>query len=105
MSEGRATAMSSRGIDPVGSLAMLATAANFVAVPLIIRSLTGYVDTWVQNALRYVVAFAVWAPYLLARAPVRAGDGAIGLVARPGGCSSLVHFSSLVRRRCATSGC
>ncbi len=54
-------------IDAVGSLAMLATAANFVAVPLIVRSITGYVDTWVQNALRYGVAFVVWAPFLLVR--------------------------------------
>jgi drug/metabolite transporter (DMT)-like permease len=54
-------------IDAIGSLAMLATAANFVAVPLIVRSITGYVDTWVQNALRYGVAFVVWAPFLLLR--------------------------------------
>ena len=55
------------GIDLAGSLALLATSVNFVGVPLIVRFLTGYLDTWTQNALRYAIAFAVWAPFLLMR--------------------------------------
>ncbi len=61
------TGLSSLGLDLAGSLALLATAANFIAVPLIIRYLAGYIDTWTQNALRYATAFVVWAPFLLAR--------------------------------------
>jgi drug/metabolite transporter (DMT)-like permease len=54
-------------IDLAGSLAVFATAVNFVIVPLLTRYLTGYLDTWTQNAFRYATAFVVWAPFVLVR--------------------------------------
>ncbi len=56
-----------QGFDVVGSLAVAGTAITFIAVPVIIRYLTGYLDTWTQNAYRYLVAFVIWTPFLLLR--------------------------------------
>jgi drug/metabolite transporter (DMT)-like permease len=56
-----------RGLDVVGSLAVAGTAVTFIAVPVIIRYLTGHLDTWTQNAFRYLVAFVIWTPFLLFR--------------------------------------
>ena len=53
--------------DAVGSLAVVGTAITFIAVPVIIRYLTGHLDTWSQNAYRYLVAFVIWTPFLLLR--------------------------------------
>ena len=50
---------------------MAATAASLGALccwsigPIFIKQLTGYVDSWTQNALRYTVACLFWLPVLL----------------------------------------
>jgi drug/metabolite transporter (DMT)-like permease len=54
-----------------GRIDMVATAAALGALccwsigPIFIKQLTGYVDSWTQNALRYTVACLFWLPVLL----------------------------------------
>ena len=54
-----------------GKIDMVATAATLGALcgwslgPVFITYLTGYVDSWTQNALRYTVACLFWLPMLL----------------------------------------
>ena len=54
-----------------GKIDMVATAATLGALcgwslgPIFIAYLTGYVDSWTQNALRYTVACLFWLPLLL----------------------------------------
>lgn len=54
-----------------GRIDMAATAASLGALccwsigPIFIKQLTGYVDSWTQNALRYTVACLFWLPVLL----------------------------------------
>lgn len=54
-----------------GRIDMMATAAALGALccwsigPIFIKQLTGYVDSWTQNALRYTVACLFWLPVLL----------------------------------------
>jgi len=54
-----------------GKIDMVATAATLGALcgwslgPIFIEYLTGYVDSWTQNALRYTVACVFWLPALL----------------------------------------
>ncbi len=55
----------------IGRIDMVATAATLGALvgwsigPLFIKYLAGQVDSWTQNALRYVVAGLFWLPFLL----------------------------------------
>jgi drug/metabolite transporter (DMT)-like permease len=58
---------SSRAFDFAGSLALVGTAITFIAVPVIIKYLTGHLDTWTQNAFRYLTAFVIWTPFLVFR--------------------------------------
>jgi len=60
-------AKTTQGFEVAGSLAVVGTAITFIAVPVIIRYLTGHLDTWTQNASRYLVAFVIWTPFLLFR--------------------------------------
>ncbi len=55
----------------IGRTDMVATAASLGALvcwslgPLFIKYLTGHMDSWTQNALRYSVAGLFWLPFLL----------------------------------------
>lgn len=59
------------GSTPTGRVNMTATAACLGALccwsigPLFIKYLTGHVDSWTQNMLRYSVACLFWLPFLL----------------------------------------
>ena len=59
------------GSTPTGRVNMTATAACLGALccwsigPLFIEYLTGHVDSWTQNMLRYSVACLFWLPFLL----------------------------------------
>jgi len=55
----------SHKIDLVATVACLGTLAFWSTGPIFIKYLTGYVDSWTQNLLRYSVACMFWLPYLL----------------------------------------
>ncbi|MHA1572126.1 MAG: DMT family transporter [Alphaproteobacteria bacterium] len=65
------TQQSSR-INLQGTVATLAALACWSIAPVIIRYLSGPVDFWTQNCLRYGTALLFWLPYLILR--VRRGD-------------------------------
>ncbi|MHC4737320.1 MAG: DMT family transporter [Planctomycetota bacterium] len=54
-----------RKIDTAATMACIATVICFSIGPIFIKLLTGYVDLWTQNLLRYIVASLVWLPWLL----------------------------------------
>ncbi|MDI9432393.1 MAG: DMT family transporter [Planctomycetota bacterium] len=58
------TATGSR-IDVAATLASLGALCCWSIGPIFIKQLTGYVDSWTQNALRYTVACLFWLPVLL----------------------------------------
>ena len=60
-----------RSFDSLAALSCLGTLICWSSAPLFIKYLTGYVDLWTQNLLRYVAASLFWLPFLLAEA--RAG--------------------------------
>jgi drug/metabolite transporter (DMT)-like permease len=47
------------------TLACLGALAGWSIGPIFIKYLTGFVDSWTQNALRYSVACLFWLPFLL----------------------------------------
>jgi drug/metabolite transporter (DMT)-like permease len=51
-------------IDMVATAASLGTLCGWSLGPIFIEYLTGYVDSWTQNALRYSVASLFWLPLL-----------------------------------------
>ncbi|HNY80543.1 MAG: DMT family transporter [Sedimentisphaerales bacterium] len=52
-------------IDMVATAASLGALCCWSIGPIFIKQLTGYVDSWTQNALRYTVACLFWLPVLL----------------------------------------
>ncbi len=54
-----------RGIDTGATFACLGALVFWSLGPIFIKYLTGYVDSWTQNMLRYGVACVFWLPYLL----------------------------------------
>lgn len=47
------------------ALSCIAFMACWTIAPLYIELLTGYVDLWTQNFLRYCVSFVFWTPFLI----------------------------------------
>lgn len=60
-----------RKIDFSATLAMISTVSFWSLGPIFITYLTGYLDSWTQNLLRYLVACFFWLPFLFLA--VRAG--------------------------------
>lgn len=54
-----------RKLDPVATLACVGSVLCWSIGPIFIKLLTGYVDLWTQNLLRYSVACLFWLPVLL----------------------------------------
>jgi drug/metabolite transporter (DMT)-like permease len=54
-----------RKIDTAATMACIGTVICFSIGPIFIKLLTGYVDLWTQNLLRYLVASLIWLPWLL----------------------------------------
>ncbi len=54
-----------RKIDFSATLAMVGTVAFWSLGPIFITYLTGYLDSWTQNLLRYLVACLFWLPFLV----------------------------------------
>jgi drug/metabolite transporter (DMT)-like permease len=54
-----------RKIDTTATMACIGTVICFSIGPIFIKLLTGYVDLWTQNLLRYLTASLVWLPWLL----------------------------------------
>jgi drug/metabolite transporter (DMT)-like permease len=52
-------------IDAAATAASLGALCCWSIGPIFIKQLTGYVDSWTQNALRYTVACLFWLPVLL----------------------------------------
>ena len=52
----------------LGALACIGTLACWSSAPLFIKYLTGYLDLWTQNLLRYGAACLFWLPVLLVAA-------------------------------------
>lgn len=59
---------STRSFDSLAALSCLGTLICWSSTPLFIKYLTGYLDLWTQNLLRYTVAVLFWLPFLLADA-------------------------------------
>lgn len=57
--------MSNTRFDVPGALASAGFILGWTIGPIFIKLLTGYMDTWTQNALRYSVACLFWLPFLL----------------------------------------
>jgi drug/metabolite transporter (DMT)-like permease len=53
-----------RKIDFSATLAMIGTVSFWSLGPIFITYLTGYLDSWTQNLLRYLVACLFWLPFL-----------------------------------------
>jgi drug/metabolite transporter (DMT)-like permease len=51
--------------DVSATLASIAALICWTTGPVFIKLLSGYVDVWTQNMLRYAVACVFWLPYLL----------------------------------------
>jgi drug/metabolite transporter (DMT)-like permease len=56
--------MNARKIDIVATFACIGTLFCWSIGPIFIKYLTGYVDSWTQNLLRYLVACLFWLPFL-----------------------------------------
>ncbi len=52
-------------IDMTATAACLGALACWSLGPIFIKYLTGYLDSWAQNALRYLVACLFWLPFLV----------------------------------------
>jgi hypothetical protein len=52
----------------LAALSCLGTLICWSSAPLFIKYLTGYLDLWTQNLLRYGAACLFWLPFLLAEA-------------------------------------
>jgi drug/metabolite transporter (DMT)-like permease len=52
-------------IDAVATTACLAALGCWTLGPIFIKYLTGALDSWTQNALRYLVACLFWLPFLV----------------------------------------
>ena len=60
-----------RGFNLPATFACLGALFGWSLGPIFIKYLTGYLDSWTQNAIRYSIAFLFWLPFLLVS--VRAG--------------------------------
>jgi drug/metabolite transporter (DMT)-like permease len=54
-----------RKFDVTASLACVAVLSFWSSGPIFVTYLTGYLDSWTQNMLRYVVACLFWLPFFL----------------------------------------
>ncbi|MHC4617006.1 MAG: DMT family transporter [Planctomycetota bacterium] len=54
-----------RKLNASATLASIGALVCWCSGPLFIKFLTGYLDLWTQNMLRYLVACLFWLPYLL----------------------------------------
>ncbi len=57
-----------RPLQPSAALSCLGFMICWTIAPLYIKALTGYLDSWTQNFLRYGVSFVFWMPFLIAYA-------------------------------------
>lgn len=53
--------------NPLATLVCLATLLVWSTGPIFIKYLTGYLDMWSQNFLRYLAACLFWLPFLMTR--------------------------------------
>ena len=54
-----------RKVDVSATFACIGAMSFWTLGPIFIKYLTGYVDSWTQNLLRYSVACLVWLPFLV----------------------------------------
>lgn len=54
-----------RKVDVSATFACIGALSFWALGPIFIKYLTGYVDSWTQNLLRYLVACLVWLPFLV----------------------------------------
>ena len=59
------TSVNTRNLDTSATLAGIAAVLCWSSGPIFIKLLTGYLDFWTQNTLRYFVASVFWLPFLL----------------------------------------
>ena len=52
-------------VNPAATLAILAALLCWSSAPIFIKLLTGMVDSWTQNVLRYATACVFWLPFLV----------------------------------------
>lgn len=57
--------MNTRKIDILATLSCIGVLICWSLGPILIKYLTGYIDSWTQNFLRYSVACLFWLPFLL----------------------------------------
>ena len=54
-----------RKVDVSATFACIGAMSFWALGPIFIKYLTGYVDSWTQNLLRYSVACLIWLPFLI----------------------------------------
>jgi drug/metabolite transporter (DMT)-like permease len=65
LKEMRMNTRNTRKIDIFATLSCIGALACWSLGPIFIKYLTGYIDSWTQNLLRYSVACLFWLPFLL----------------------------------------
>jgi len=57
--------VNAKKLDVTATMACIGTVVLWSAGPIFIKYLTGYLDSWTQNLLRYSVACLFWLPFLI----------------------------------------
>jgi drug/metabolite transporter (DMT)-like permease len=57
--------MKTKKLDSTATMACIGAVALWSVGPIFIKYLTGYLDSWTQNLLRYSVACLFWLPFLI----------------------------------------
>ena len=79
--------------NPAATLACIGMLVFWSCGPIFIKLLTGYLDLWTQNLLRYGVACLFWLPYLLYLIKAKKFDSKIWLLAIPPAAANIIMQS------------
>jgi len=82
-----------RKVDVSATFACIGALRFWALGPIFIKYLTGYVDSWTQNLLRYSVACLVWLPFLVFSIKTKRLDRRVWRRAVPPGVANVVMQS------------
>src|SRR4030042_4260567 len=82
-----------RKIDAAATLECIGALLCWSSGPIFVKYLTGYVDSWTQNAVRYAVACLFWLPFLIFSIRKKSFDNATGRRAIVPGSANIIMQS------------